>query len=254
MATSFHGSELPNSHFWIILPSDSIAHLRKRHSVSPSGRFAVRNGSFTCTTGDHRSGGQDTHVCRGQEPPLSSLHHFYDWSNAADALLILQTLYTFLTALTTCGLNTVAVSTNPGAAKILPIPIIKEPLLIIKESRRRARRDRLQVIYLLHTMLPTTLPSRNSSCTCLTRPVNLLGLMEEEILRIYNEECRTPKAVNSQILTLSENTPCAGEKIMEHTTERGNSTLAPYLQAPGFKPSGRLSWLTYIASPCVSRK
>jgi len=105
----------------------------------------------------------------------------------------------------TCASNNVVVSTNHGAAKILHIPIIKEPLLIIKESRRRARRDRLQVIYLLHTMFPTTPPSRNSSCTCLTRPVNLLGLMEEEILRIYNEEYRTLKAVNSQILTFSEN-------------------------------------------------
>jgi len=47
MATSFHVSELPNSHFWIILPSDSIKHLTKRHSVSPSGRFAARNGSFS---------------------------------------------------------------------------------------------------------------------------------------------------------------------------------------------------------------
>jgi hypothetical protein len=95
----------------------------------------------------------------------------------------------------TCALNTVVVSTNPGAAKHLHIPTIKEPLLIIKESRRRARRDWLQVIYLLHTMFPTTLPSRNSRCTCLTTPVTLLGLMEEEILRIYNEEYRTLKAV-----------------------------------------------------------
>jgi hypothetical protein len=46
-ATSFHVSELPNSHFWIILPSDSITHPRKRHSISPSGRFAARNGSFS---------------------------------------------------------------------------------------------------------------------------------------------------------------------------------------------------------------
>jgi hypothetical protein len=53
-------------------------------------------------------------------------------------------------------------------------------------------------------MFPTILPSWNNSRTCLIRPVNLLGLMEEEILRISNEECRTLKAVNSQILTMFE--------------------------------------------------
>jgi hypothetical protein len=95
----------------------------------------------------------------------------------------------------TCALNIAVVSTNPGAAKILHIPIIKEPLLIIKEGRRRACRSRLQVIY-LHTTFPTTLASWNNSRTCLIRPVNLLGLMGEEILRISNEECRTLKAVN----------------------------------------------------------
>jgi len=77
--------------------------------------------------------------------------------------------------------------------------------------------------------------------------------MEEEILRIYNEEYRTLKAVNSQILTLRTR-PCAREKIMEHTTERGSSTFAPYLEAPGFKTSGRLSWLTFVASPSLSWK
>jgi hypothetical protein len=125
----------------------------------------------------------------------------------------------------TCALNTVVVSTNPGAAKILHIPIIKEPSLIIKESRRRARRDRLQVIYLLLTMFPTTLPSPNSSCTCLARPVNLLGLMEEEILRIYNEECSILKAVNSDILTLSENK--ALRKTENHATYDRTRKVAP---------------------------
>ena len=49
--------------------------------------------------------------------------------------------------------------------------------------------------------------------------------MEEEILRIYNEECSILKAVNSDILTLSENK--ALRKTENHATYDRTRKVAP---------------------------
>lgn len=61
--------------------------------------------------------------------------------------------------------------------------------------------------------------------------------MEDEILRIHNEEYRILKAINSQLLTLFENeAPRKTENHGSHDRTREVTPPASYLEAPGFKP------------------